>query len=56
MTRNSDIRGEETCEHKLEIPISENGDILYWRCRCGAKKEKAKSPTETEDSRNRDEG
>ncbi len=58
MTRNSDIDGKDLseCDHTLEIPISENGDILYWRCQCGQRREKAKSPTETQDSRNRDDG
>lgn len=23
------------CTHALEIPISEDGEILYWQCRCG---------------------
>jgi hypothetical protein len=36
------------CEHRLEIPVSEGGDILFWRCQCGLKREKAPSKQRTE--------
>lgn len=26
------------CKHKPSIPISQDGDILYWRCECGQKR------------------
>ena len=39
MTRNRDLRLEDLqgCNHEPTIPISENGEILYWRCSCGAR-------------------
>jgi hypothetical protein len=36
------------CEHRLEIPVSEGGDILFWRCQCGLRREKAPSKQKTE--------
>jgi hypothetical protein len=37
MTKNSelDCRDIFGCTHELEIPISVDGEIAYWRCRCG---------------------
>jgi hypothetical protein len=33
------------CAHEFEIPISQNGEIVYWRCRCGKRQER---PSERE--------
>jgi len=41
----------EHCEHILEIPISEGGDILFWRCQCGLRREKAKNSKNEEPQR-----
>lgn len=40
MTRNADLRLEDLrgCDHSAETPIVEGSIILYWVCRCGAKK------------------
>lgn len=37
MTKNREIRLEDIthCDHSPELPISEDGEILYWICRCG---------------------
>lgn len=37
MTRNREIRLEDltSCDHRPELPVSDNGVILYWLCRCG---------------------
>lgn len=37
MTRNREIRCEDLfgCDHKAETPVAEDGEILYWLCRCG---------------------
>jgi hypothetical protein len=47
MTRRRDLMLEDLigCDHKLELPITEDGEILYWRCRCG---EVQKTPEEME--------
>jgi hypothetical protein len=40
MTRNREIDLEDIGPAHVcaaEIPISDNGEILYWRCRCGAR-------------------
>jgi hypothetical protein len=39
MTRRRDLMCEDIfeCAHKPEIPISDNGEIMYWLCRCGKK-------------------
>ena len=39
MTRRSDLMCEDLfgCDHSPEIPISEHGEIVEWRCRCGRK-------------------
>lgn len=41
MTRNSELNCEDLseCDHTLEIPISENGEIYEWRCLCGFRRE-----------------
>jgi hypothetical protein len=46
MTRRSDLMCEDIfgCDHKPEIPITENGNIIEWRCRCGRKVEPCKEP------------
>jgi len=37
MTRSRDLylRDIFECNHEPETPITENGAILYWLCRCG---------------------
>lgn len=37
MTRHRDLMCEDLfeCQHKAEIPISSEGMIVEWRCRCG---------------------
>lgn len=37
MTRNREIDCEDLfyCQHELEIPISDGGEIIAWHCRCG---------------------
>lgn len=37
MTRNREIDLLDLieCDHKPEVPVSEDGEILYWLCRCG---------------------
>ncbi len=39
MTRRSDMMCEDLwgCDHKPKIPISDSGEIVSWRCNCGAK-------------------
>lgn len=41
MTRRSDLMLEDLrgCNHEMTIPISENGEILYWRCTCGERRQ-----------------
>lgn len=48
MTRNRELDLEDIidCEHVPEIPISENGEILYWLCRCGQEHEIPKKDKE----------
>lgn len=43
MTRRRDMMLEDLleCGHELTIPISENGEIISWRCDCGARVVKA---------------
>ena len=38
MTRRSDLMCEDIfgCEHTPEVPVSEDGEIVGWYCRCGA--------------------
>ena len=40
MTRRRDLMCEDIfgCAHEPEIPISDGGDIVEWRCRCGEKR------------------
>lgn len=37
MTRNRELRCEDIfgCDHTPETPIVEEGEIVYWMCRCG---------------------
>jgi len=37
VTRRSDLMLEDIdgCDHTPETPISEDGEVLYWVCRCG---------------------
>jgi hypothetical protein len=37
MTRRSDLMCEDLfgCSHEGETPIVQDGQIVYWRCRCG---------------------
>ncbi len=37
MTKNRELDCVDLfeCEHELEIPVSVNGEIIYWRCVCG---------------------
>lgn len=37
MTRRSDMMLEDIfgCDHKPETPISEDGQVIGWLCRCG---------------------
>jgi hypothetical protein len=44
MTRNREIDCEDLlgCDHALAIPISQDGEIVMWRCVCG---EKSQNPT-----------
>jgi len=46
MTRRSDLMCEDLfeCNHSPEIPISENGEIVEWRCRCGQKVKMKEKP------------
>jgi hypothetical protein len=39
MTRNSELYLEDIfgCKHEPETPIIEQGEIIYWMCRCGLK-------------------
>jgi len=40
MTRRRDLMCEDLfgCDHEPEIPVTDGGEIIYWRCRCGKKK------------------
>ena len=40
MTRRSDLMLEDLigCDHEPTLPVTQNGEVLYWRCTCGAKK------------------
>jgi hypothetical protein len=37
MTRNRELDCEDLfeCDHAPEVPISKDGEIVEWRCRCG---------------------
>lgn len=37
MTRRSDMMLEDLigCNHEPETPITQDGEIIYWLCRCG---------------------
>ena len=37
MTRRREMMLEDLfgCDHEPELAVSEGGQILYWRCRCG---------------------
>lgn len=39
MTRRSDMMLEDIfgCDHAPEIPVTEDGQIVHWLCRCGRK-------------------
>ena len=41
MTRYSDLMCEDIfgCTHELEIPLSQDGEVVAWRCRCGEHEE-----------------
>ena len=50
MTRRSDLMCEDIfgCDHALETPISHDGEIVAWACRCGARREWVSEDTRTE--------
>lgn len=39
MTRRRDLMCEDIfeCDHEPEVAISEGGEVIAWRCRCGRK-------------------
>jgi hypothetical protein len=37
------------CDHAPEIPISDNGQIVFWVCRCGARQVEPRPPTPPRD-------
>lgn len=39
MTRRRDLMCEDIfgCDHTPETPVTEEGEIVYWLCRCGRK-------------------
>lgn len=52
MTRRRDLMLEDLtgCNHEPTIPISENGEVLYWRCTCGQRRT---SPKQIEEDNRR---
>ena len=40
MTRRSDLMCEDIfgCDHSASVPLSEDGELMAWSCRCGAVK------------------
>ncbi len=41
MTRNRELDCEDLfgCAHEAETPVVDDGEIVYWLCRCGRKVE-----------------
>lgn len=52
MTRRSDLMLEDLfgCEHEPTIAICDDGggEILFWRCACGARRVQPKQPAQPE--------
>jgi len=48
MTRRSDLMCEDLfgCTHEPEIPVSQDGEIIHWLCRCGKKVDVQTKPKE----------
>ena len=53
MTRLRDLMCEDLfgCDHEPETPVSQDGEIVYWLCRCGQKKTYPKAEPPKEDTK-----